>query len=85
MKEFLKLNYLVTTFFGTGYFPKFPGTFASVVAIIPLLFIPIEWRFISVFSAVVLLSIFSLPLIASVEKEKGNDSSIIVIDEVIGV
>lgn len=81
----IKIEYVITTFFGAGYFPKIPGTFASIVAFLPIIFIPDDYRFLILFSAVIITFIVSLPLIKKVELEKGHDSSIIVIDEVIGV
>jgi len=81
----IKLEYVIATFFGAGYFPKFPGTFASVVAFIPIIFIPNQYRFEILFIAIIIFGIAAIPLIAKVEKEKGNDNSIIVIDEAIGV
>ena len=81
----IKIEYVITTFFGAGFFPKIPGTFASLIAFIPIIFIPNEYRFEILFAAIIIFGIVSIPLISKVEREKGNDSSIIVIDEVIGV
>ena len=81
----IKFEYVIATFFGAGYFPKIPGTFASVVAFIPIIFIPNQYRFEILFVAAVVVGILSIPLIAKVEKEKGSDNSIIVIDEVVGI
>ena len=81
----IKLEYVIATFFGAGYFPKLPGTFASIVAFIPIIFIPNQYRFEILFAAIIIFGVAAIPLIAKVEKEKGNDSSIIVIDEAIGI
>ena len=81
----IKFEYIVATFFGAGYFPKFPGTFASIVAFIPIIFIPNQYRFEILFAAIIIIGIIAIPQIAKVEKEKGYDNSIIVIDEVIGI
>ncbi|MDR0927055.1 MAG: phosphatidylglycerophosphatase A [Ignavibacteria bacterium] len=85
MQELRRIEYLVTTFFGAGYFPKAPGTFASLVAFIPVLLIPNHLRLVILLPAVVIISILAIPLIARVEKDKGSDPSIVVIDEVLGV
>ena len=82
--EILKPKYLITTFFGCGYFPIAPGTFASIVALIPLLLVDTNFHYLF-FPISIIIAIISVPLIKKVEQEKGNDSSIIVIDEIIGV
>ena len=80
----ISIEYLITTFFGCGYFPIASGTFASLVALIPLLFVNAEFHYLF-FPISVILTIVSIPLIKKVEKEIGDDPNIIVIDEVIGV
>jgi phosphatidylglycerophosphatase A len=82
--EVLKPKYLITTFFGSGYFPKFPGTFASVVALFPMILVNTNFHYLF-FPILIIVAIISIPFIKKVEQEKGNDSPIIVIDEVIGV
>ena len=82
--EVFKPQYLITTFFGSGYFPKAPGTFASVIALLPLLLVDANFHYLF-FPIAIIIAIISLPLLKKVEQEKGNDSPIIVIDEVIGV
>ena len=82
--EVLKPKYLITTFFGSGYFPVASGTFASIVALVPLLLVDSSFHYLF-FLVSIFVAIISIPLIKRVEQEKGNDSSIIVIDEVIGV
>jgi phosphatidylglycerophosphatase A len=82
--EILKPKYLITTFFGSGYFPIASGTFASIVALIPLLLIDTDFHYLF-FPISIIIAIISIPLIKKIEYEKGNDNSIIVIDEVIGI
>lgn len=82
--EVLKPEYLVTTFFGSGYFPIASGTFASVIALVPLLLVDADFHYLF-FPISIIVAIISVPFITKVEKLKGNDSPIIVIDEVIGV
>ncbi len=80
--EVLKPEYLITTFFGSGYFPVASGTFASLVALLPLLLVDNDFHYLF-FLISIIIAIVSIPLIKKVEREKGNDSPIIVIDEVI--
>ena len=82
--EIFKPEYLITTFFGSGYIPIAPGSFASIIALIPLLLINADFHYL-LFPISVIIAVISIPLIKKVEQEKGNDASIIVIDEVIGV
>lgn len=82
--EILKIEYLITTFFGSGYFPIASGTFASIVALIPLLLIDNNFHYLF-FIISIIVTIISIPLIKKVEQKKGDDSAIIVIDEVVGV
>jgi phosphatidylglycerophosphatase A len=75
---------VIATFFGTGYFPKAPGTFATL-ATLPLYMIlrrlpaPIYILFIT--------KLFALGVITSdiMEKQWGHDPSRVVIDEVCGL
>ncbi len=74
----------IATFLGAGFFPKAPGTFATL-ATIPLylitrrLSLPLYLAFIGkLFAAGVLAS-------GSMEKEWGKDPSRVVIDEVCGL
>lgn len=81
----IRYEYVVATFFGAGFFPKIPGTFASIIAFIPILLLPDFIRPIILLATVILLLFIALPAIKKVETECGSDASIIVIDEVIGV
>ena len=73
---------MISTFFGIGYSPLAPGTFASFSAVLILLF-PISKTFLLIISCIALL--ISIPSIRYTEKKYGDDSSLIVIDEVIGM
>ena len=78
-------DYILTTFFGCGYFPKAPGTFASVVAAVPIIFLPDSVRPLVLIISSIILFIVSIPSVRRIEAIAGDDSPIIVIDEVIGV
>ena len=73
---------ILASFFGTGYFPVAPGTFASVIAILILWFIPYS----HVLWAILIIGITLLGILVSQKAEFywGKDPSKIVIDEVIG-
>jgi phosphatidylglycerophosphatase A len=74
----------IATFFGTGYFPKAPGTFATI-ATLPLYLIlrrlpaPIYLLFLAKFIA---LGVITSDIM---EKQWGKDPSRVVIDEVCGL
>lgn len=81
----IKANYILPTLFGAGYFPKAPGTFASVVAFVPILFMTDDVRSYLLTALCLVSFVVSLPMIRKIEAERGNDASIIVIDEAVGV
>jgi phosphatidylglycerophosphatase A len=83
-KFHINFSIIVSTFFGAGYFPKIPGTFASALALLPLAFVPEQYHTYC-FPLVVILCVVCIPLIAKAELQLGNDSSRIVIDEVLAV
>jgi len=80
------INYLIATFFYSGYFPKAPGTFASFVAgifaCLILHFRGINFLF-AFFVISTLLGFFSSGYVE--KKERKKDPSIVVIDEVAGI
>jgi len=80
-----RLDYLVTTFFGAGFFPKAPGTFASILGFTLILFVPYSYKFYVLSIGIILIVLFSPKMIKQVEAENGNDASIIVIDEILGI
>jgi CDP-diacylglycerol--glycerol-3-phosphate 3-phosphatidyltransferase len=73
---------MIATFFGIGYSPLAPGTVASFSAVLILLF-PITHLQLFILSSVTFF--ISFASIRFIESKYGNDASIIVIDEVIGV
>lgn len=74
----------IATFFGAGYFPKAPGT-AATLATLPLYLIlrrlPLPLYIFSLIKLVVLGVMAS----GAMEKEWGKDPSRVVIDEVCGI
>jgi phosphatidylglycerophosphatase A len=78
------LNYLVATCLGAGFSPVAPGTAGSLIAVLLFYFLsPIPvWILIPV-----LLILFFAGVYAGtrIEKEKGKDPSIVVIDEFVGM
>lgn len=83
MKKFNLVSF-IPTFFYVGYLPKMPGTWGSLFAFV-LFVIPETFIFESLTYLFFLFFIVSLPLISKMEKIYGNDPSIVVIDEVLGM
>jgi phosphatidylglycerophosphatase A len=83
--KILSPDVLFLSFFGTGFFPKAPGTFGSLCTI-PLLFFFIK---INLFAQISLIVIFTLLACWRTEivqkKYKLHDPQWIVIDEVLGM
>jgi phosphatidylglycerophosphatase A len=75
---------IIATFFGAGFFPKAPGTFASIIAFLPIIFIPHSYKSIILLLGILLILLLSPPVIKRVEQKYGDDPSIVVIDEVLG-
>jgi len=74
----------ICTVFGAGYFPKMPGTFASLLAIIPYLFWHTNQPIYTIFILIVLL--LCIASCRNTEKLFGEkDPKQIVIDEVLGM
>jgi phosphatidylglycerophosphatase A len=75
---------VIATFFGTGYFPKAPGTFATL-ATLPLYLI--LRRLPAPIYILFLTKLIALGVITSdiMEKQWGHDPSRVVIDEVCGL
>jgi phosphatidylglycerophosphatase A len=76
--------YAMSTVFGTGYVPLMPGTIASTLALLICL-IPQDVRFMYVWGGIIGACIIGIICIPIVEKERGDDASLIVIDEVAGM
>ncbi len=81
-----KANYIFATFFGSGYFPFAPGTFASIIAgligYLALLKQGISILF-ALFIIVAITGFISSGVVEQYENQK--DPSIIVIDEAAGM
>lgn len=83
-----KVSLIISTFFGTGYFPKMPGTIGTLAAAVIYVMLP-ESFFVSMGNiytllVIMLLALISIPFINESEKILGHDSGKIVIDEVAG-
>jgi phosphatidylglycerophosphatase A len=85
--NFLKIPYayrLIATGLGSGYSPFAPGTAGSVVGIalyIPFTFLPQAVLLV----ATILVFIIGTIASAKVEKALGEDPSVVVVDEVVGM
>ena len=75
-------HYLVATVFGTGYFPKAPGTAGSIVAILLFWFIP--FTTMSLLISLIVLFFLGIWSASHVERHEGEDPGKVVIDEVVG-
>jgi phosphatidylglycerophosphatase A len=77
-----KLKYIFATGFGIGYAPYIPGTIGSFVALLLFIFIPLQdyiWLAISI-----IMFFIGIWASGTVEKDKGKDPGIVVIDEIVG-
>ncbi len=77
-------DYAVGTFFGAGFFPKAPGTFASLAAAV-VFFLPADLFYPFIWTLIPLYFLVSVPSIRRIESEAGDDPGLIVADEVIGM
>jgi len=77
-----KIIYLFATGFGSGYSPYIPGTAGSLVALCLHLLIPVN----SYYWLIILTITFFIGSHAAsfVERDKGKDPKIVVIDEFVG-
>lgn len=81
---------IVSTFFGVGFFPFAPGTFATLISAIIYYFLIPESFIYTISGGIIFLLILvllSFPLSVLIRKSEdklGEDSGKIVIDEVIG-
>ncbi len=78
------LGLVLGTFFGTGFFPVAPATFASLVFALVYAFVPGgHWL---VHPAVVVVTlVVSVPATAALERDHGEDPGCAVLDEVVGM
>ncbi|MEE3206358.1 MAG: phosphatidylglycerophosphatase A [Pseudomonadota bacterium] len=85
-KEIHSIAKLIVTCFGIGYFPKIPGTIASLITLVVAWFI-ID-GFGKIYFALIILALFFLGWFSSYcvlkSKRNGHDPQFIVIDEVVG-
>lgn len=86
-----KLNIILATVFGAGYFPKAPGTIGTLVAAIIYFYLPaqifdytISILPVYLFLIMVCLSLISVYICSDAEKTLGHDDGKIVIDEFFG-
>ena len=77
-----KLKYIFATGFGIGYAPYIPGTIGSLVALLLFIFIPFQDY---IWLAIIIIMFFiGIWVSGTVEKDKGKDPGIVVIDEFVG-
>lgn len=85
----MNLPILISTLFGTGYFPKMPGTAGTLIAALVYLLLP-EKIFSSIENNVIflicvlILSLISVFFISKAEKKLDHDNNKIVLDEFLG-
>jgi len=89
MKKILNnISLVISTVFGIGYFPKVPGTFASLIVALFYFLVPVNLSKIEnpgIFAVLILVfSIISIYLMTLAESILGNDNQHIVLDEVWG-
>ena len=78
------MNYVVATTFGAGFSPIAPGTAGSLIAVLLVYFLspfPV-WIFILVLIILFFAGVYTG---TQIEKEKGHDPSLVVIDEFVGM
>jgi phosphatidylglycerophosphatase A len=78
------LNYLIATGFGVGFSPVAPGTAGSLLSVFICYFMFFEHFGLNI---LVLFILFCLGVFVStnIEKERGVDPALIVIDEIVGM
>ncbi|MDD3049630.1 MAG: phosphatidylglycerophosphatase A [Candidatus Cloacimonetes bacterium] len=86
-KQNFKFSVILSTFFGIGFFPKAPGTFATLIALILYWFLSPMLTDLNIYailaSSIVLFVFFSI-VASYAERILGKDPGCIVIDEVFG-
>ncbi len=75
---------ILSTCFGIGYFPVAPGTVTSIAAVLCYYFIPILHEPALLLSLVALSTVVGVWSGTLMEKECGEDPSIVTIDELAG-
>jgi phosphatidylglycerophosphatase A len=85
----MNLPVIISTLFGTGYFPKAPGTAGTLIAALVYLLLPVKLfgsleNNVIFFTCVLILSLISVLFISKAEKKLGHDNNKIVLDEFLG-
>jgi phosphatidylglycerophosphatase A len=83
-KSFRFLIYVVATTFGAGFSPIAPGTAGSLIAVLLIYFLSPVPAWILIIALIILFfaGVFTG---TQLEKEKGHDPSLVVIDEFVGM
>ncbi|MEJ2637533.1 MAG: phosphatidylglycerophosphatase A [Calditrichia bacterium] len=78
------INYILATGLGTGFSPVAPGTAGSILAVLVLYFVPpfSPWLLLAILFVLFWIGVYTG---GELEKELGEDPSIVVIDEVVGM
>lgn len=85
-----KFSIRFSTFFGLGYFPYAPGTFATLFIALVYYFLLPEYLFYPFNSAIwfgvflIVFCIIAAPIVTIAELNLGKDNGKIIIDEIIG-
>ena len=78
----IRLKYILATGFGTGYSPYASGTAGSLAALLIFIFIPLsDYIWLGI---IILMFIIGIWASETVERERGTDPAIVVIDEFVG-
>ena len=78
----IRLKYILATGFGTGYSPYASGTAGSLAALLIFIFIPLsDYIWLGI---IILMFIIGIWVSETVERERGTDPAIVVIDEFVG-
>ncbi len=85
----MNLPVIISTLFGTGYFPKMPGTAGTLIAALVYLLLPVKLfssreNNVIFLICVLTLSLISVFFISKAEKKLGHDNNKIVLDEFLG-
>ncbi len=84
-----KIAEYISTLFGIGLFPKAPGTAGTLFAALVYITLPNSWtastnNFLLFSAILILLTLFSVPMISKAEEKFGKDNGKIVLDEFFG-
>ncbi len=79
-----KLAFFISTLCYTGYFPKAPGTFGSLVSLPVIFVINYNFGFLGLFFITLIVFVISIFAVKKVLSYTEHDPSFVVIDEFIG-